>query len=64
MRFSTQQLVIDTARALIFIAVLVVPMFATQVGQQQQTNVNPHRVTASATHLRAAQPVTHVAHSN
>lgn len=62
MRFSTQQLVIDTACALIFIAVLVVPMFATQVGQQQ-TDVNPHRATASATHLRAAQPVTHVAHS-
>ena len=49
MRFP-QQLVIDAVCALIVLAVLVVPIFATQYYQQQaETNANAHGVTASTT---------------
>ena len=60
MRFSTQ-LVIDAACALILVAVLFVPMAATQAYQPQ---ANVHRVTASAAHLHAARPVRHAARAN
>jgi hypothetical protein len=64
MRFSSQ-LVIDAACALIVVALLVVPMLATRSHQPQaNANAGVHRVSASATHLRAARPVGHVANSN
>jgi hypothetical protein len=64
MRFSSQ-LVIDAACALIVVALLFVPMLATRSYQPQaKNNANVHRITASATHLRATRPVNHVAPAN
>jgi hypothetical protein len=60
MRFSTQH-IIDAVCALILVAVLLVPMAATQVYQQQ---ANTNAITASASHLHAARPASRAARAN